>query len=125
MVIFGQVALIALISFFGSTVSHLLPIAIPPSVIGMLILLLLLSVKVVKLRQVDTTAHFLLAYMGVLFVPPIIAMADHIDLLNSQSLQFVVVIMLSTILTFLAALGSAAVVMHVQRKFGKRGNDTC
>ena len=122
MKIFGQIVLIAIISFLGSMASHLIPIAIPPSVLGMLFLLLLLSVKAVKLRQVDTTAHALLAYMGVLFVPPIVAMADHLELLDSQALQFVLVILLSTILTFIAALGSAALVMHLQRKLeGRRG----
>jgi putative effector of murein hydrolase LrgA (UPF0299 family) len=120
MVIFGQITLIALISLSGSIVSHLLPIALPPSVAGMLILLVLLLVKAIRPHHIDRTAHILLAYMGVLFIPPIVDVADHTELLGSQSFTYVLIIVISTTLTFLATLGSAALVMRFQRMVGKK-----
>ena len=124
MTIFNQMVVLALMALAGTVVSTLLPGAIPPSIAGMLILLILLWIRLIRLEHIEHVARFLLAYMGMFFIPPTVNVAAHIDLLGSQILQFIVVGVLSTIVTFCAALGSAALVIRIQRFVRSAGGST-
>ena len=121
MPIFHQIVVLALMALAGTVVSKVLPGAIPPSIAGMLILLFLLWVRLIKLEHIEQVARFLLAYMAMFFIPPTVNVAEHLDLLGSHLLQFIAVAILSTIVTFCAALGSAALVIRLQRYLRRKG----
>jgi len=114
--IINQILLLTLMGVFGTVLSAILPIAIPPSILGMIILLILLVAKIIRLEQVKDISHLLLSYMGLLFIPPVVNVVAHLDLLGSQVLLFFVICIISTVLTFLSSLGAAKLVMLIQRK---------
>ncbi len=64
-----QFAIIAIITFIGEILHFLLPLPIPASIYGLVILFVALCTKVIKLEQVENAADFFLAIMPVLFVP--------------------------------------------------------
>lgn len=116
-----QLFLLSLIGVAGTSISILLPIAVPPSILGMLLLLILLVTKVIRLHQIANVGHFLLTYMGILFIPPVVDIVSRYHLLGNQIIQFVGICIISTILTFLSSLSAAKLVMHIQDKNRKRG----
>lgn len=111
-----QLALLSLIGLAGTIISTMIPIGIPPSILGMVILLILLIARVIRLYHIKDVAHVFLAYMGLLFIPPVVDLVDQFGLLGNQVFQFIVISVLSTIFTFLGALGSAALVMAIQNR---------
>ena len=58
-----QVMIIGGISFAGEILNKLLPLPVPASVYGMVLLLICLCTKVIKLDQIQETADFMLAAM--------------------------------------------------------------
>ena len=114
--LFQQITLLSLVALGGTIIAKLLPITVPQSIVGMLLLLALLTVRIVRIEQLQSIAHLLLAYMGLLFIPPVVSIAEHISLLDNHLIRFIIVCMLSTMLTFSAALFSAKLTVLIQKR---------
>lgn len=64
-----QFFIILVISFVGEVLNHLLPLPIPASIYGMVLLFLLLLTGALKLESVKETGKFLIEIMPVMFIP--------------------------------------------------------
>lgn len=64
-----QFFIILMISFIGEVLNQLLPLPIPASIYGMVLLFLLLFIGVIKLEDVKDTGKFLIEIMPVMFIP--------------------------------------------------------
>ena len=69
-----QAAIILLLSFLGEALHTLIPLPVPASIYGLLLMLLCLCTGVLKLHQIAETASFLLKIMPVLFLPAIVGL---------------------------------------------------
>ena len=63
-----QFAIIGAMTFLGECLNLLLPLPIPTSIYGMLLLFLGLMTGIIKLSQIEETADFLLTIMPIFFV---------------------------------------------------------
>jgi len=93
--------LIYLCLFAGNAVSSLLPITIPGSIIGMLILFCLLSMQILPFRWVKPGCNLLIRYMALLFVPIGVGVMNYYDQLRTQFGPLVVSCLVSTIIVLL------------------------
>jgi putative effector of murein hydrolase LrgA (UPF0299 family) len=82
--------------------ARLLPVKLPASVWGIVLLFIALLIKLFKPHTIEKTADFLLSNMGLFFLPPAIAIIEQFDLLHPVVFQFFIVAILATVLTFLA-----------------------
>lgn len=64
-----QFGIIIGLSLVGEVLNSVIPLPVPASVWGMVLLFVLLCLKVIKLDQVQDAADFLLSIMTVMFVP--------------------------------------------------------
>ena len=64
-----QFSLIMLVSFLGEILHEVLPLPIPASVYGLILMLLALMTGIIRLEHVRETAVFLIEIMPVMFVP--------------------------------------------------------
>ena len=99
--IMGELALIFGICLVGEGVAALLPVAFPASVISMVLLMVLLLTGVVKDRHIQTASHFLVANMAFFFLPSFVGLLEHIDLLKSQLVPLLLIIVLTTPVVYL------------------------
>jgi holin-like protein len=67
-----QFAIIILIAFIGEILNACLPLPIPGSIYGLILLLICLCTGWIKLRHIEETAGFLLDIMPLLFLPAIV-----------------------------------------------------
>ena len=95
-----QILLILLFSFLGELLHSLIPAPIPASIYGMVLLFLALSLKLVKPEQVKDTGNFLVTFLPVLFVAPIVSLMDCWDQISPNLLAISVILIVSTILCF-------------------------
>ena len=79
-----QVMIIGGISFAGEILNKLLPLPVPASVYGMVLLLICLCTKVIKLDQIQETADFMLAAMQLVFVGPGVALMESFGLMKDS-----------------------------------------
>lgn len=93
-----QVCILTIMMWIGNEVSLLFHIPIPGSITGMILLFLLLKLRVIKLHWVEVGGTFLLNEMLLFFIPPVVGVMQYTKLMRTDGLQFLVVIIISTIL---------------------------
>lgn len=102
-----QFALIAVITFIGEILNYLIPLPIPASIYGLIILLAALCTKLVKLKHVEKAADFFLTIMPVMFVPPTVGLMTKWPVLKDNLFGLLVTCILSTVIV-MAVTGFAA-----------------
>ena len=87
-------------SFLGEVLNRLVPLPIPASIYGMVLLFLALQGKLISIDAVKDAGGFLTSILSVLFVPPIVALVDYWDLLSANLLPIFAILLISSLLTF-------------------------
>ena len=64
-----QFLIIIAFSFAGELLHFLLPLSIPASIYGIILLFLALETKLIKVKHIRETSSFLIAIMPVMFIP--------------------------------------------------------
>ena len=64
-----QLAIIILVCFAGELVRYIIPLPVPGSIWGLVLMFILLVTGVIKLDKVEKTADFLVDCMPIMFVP--------------------------------------------------------
>ena len=113
----NQFLIILLISFLGEILKCLLPLPIPASIYGMIILFLGLMTKVIKLESVKETGKFLIEIMPIMFIPAGVGLMTTWGGLQPILLP-VSIITAVTIITVMVATGWVSQI--IIRKSGKK-----
>ena len=114
-----QFSIILLISVIGELLKTFLPLPVPASVYGLIIMLVALLTGILKLAQVKGAADFLVEIMPVMFVP---AGAGLITAWSSLKPICVPVLIMTFISTVVVMVVTGKVTQGVIRK-GKRGTE--
>lgn len=64
-----QLAVIVFVCFAGELIRHIIPLPVPGSIWGLVLMFILLVTGVIKLEKVETAADFLVDCMPIMFVP--------------------------------------------------------
>ncbi|WP_338210541.1 CidA/LrgA family protein [Lactiplantibacillus paraxiangfangensis] len=114
-----QIMIYGVILFASSLLSNLSSqlwpaFPMPTALIGMIMLYLLLTFKVVKLEHVSGVSNFFVQIISLIFIPSGIALVTKLDVLKAEGLQIIVVIMISTLMLLLFTAGIAWVLIQVK-----------
>ncbi len=93
-----QFFIIILISFLGELLKYLIPLSIPASIYGMILLFLALEFKILKVSDVKETSSFLIEIMPIMFVPAGVGLLESWDALAPIWIQVVIITIVSTII---------------------------
>ena len=94
-----QFAIILGICLLGEVLKALLPLPIPASIYGLVLMLGGLLSGVIKLEQVENAADFLVQIMPVFFIPAAVGLMDKFDTLRAVLLPFLVTLVVSLVFT--------------------------
>ncbi len=103
-------------SLLGEALQAFIPLPIPASVYGIVLLFAALCLKLVRVEQVKTAAGFLTSILPVLFVAPAVGLLKNWDLIKDSLVPMVLLILSSTVLTFGI---SGRIAQAFQKKGGK------
>lgn len=103
--------IIYLCLYAGNALALLLPVTIPGSIIGMLILFFLLAFQLVPPDWIRPGSLLLIRYMALLFVPISVGVMSYTDLLSAQFGPIVVSCVVSTFIVLLT-VGLASHQLH-------------
>ena len=98
-----QFGIIIGLSLVGEVLNSVIPLPVPASVWGMVLLFVLLCLKVIKLDQVQDAADFLLSIMTVMFVPVGASLITSFADIKDEILGIFAIIIVSTVVCFLVA----------------------
>ncbi|MBQ1509257.1 MAG: CidA/LrgA family protein [Erysipelotrichaceae bacterium] len=93
-----QFTIILEISFAGELLHHFLPLPVPGSIYGIVLLFLALYFKVLKVDQIRETSTFLIEIMPAMFIPASVGLINVWDVLRNNLFAYLMVIVLSTVL---------------------------
>ncbi len=86
------------VSCLGEIMRYMIPFAIPSTVYGLVLMVVLLQCKVIKLEQVKETSVYLLDIMPILFVPSAVALMTTWGELQTIAFPVCIIAVVSTIL---------------------------
>lgn len=113
MKLLNQIFIVFCICFVGDIISYLLPIPFPGSVIAMVLLFILLCAGAVRKRRIEAITDFLLKNMSLMFIPPTVSIIGYLDVLGEVFVPFVLICLITTVLTFLATAYSVKLVIFL------------
>lgn len=119
-----QFILILAISFAGELLKYLLPLPVPASIYGMVLMFLALLTGVIKLEHVRETGKFLIEIMPLMFIPAGVGLMSSWSTLKPLLIP-VAVITVVTIITVMVASGHTAqfILKREEKREGKRGEE--
>ena len=93
-----QFMIILLVSFVGELLKYVIPLPVPASIYGLVILFILLETGILKLDAVKETSIFLIEIMPLMFIPAGVGLMESWGDLSSMLVEVVVIILVSTVL---------------------------
>ena len=92
-----QILIILLLSLVGEGLHALLPLPVPASVYGLVLMLLCLCTGILRLDQVERASDFLIEIMPVMFVPAAVGLTESWEQLRPVLVPVLVIMVLTTV----------------------------
>lgn len=91
-----QFGIILLISFVGEILEKWIPLPIPASIYGIILLFLCLKLNIIPHEAVHETGKFLIEIMPLMFIPAAVGLLETWDVIALAWLEYVAVTVIST-----------------------------
>ena len=114
-----QFCIIILISLAGEILNYIIPLPIPASIYGLLIMLTCLCTGVISPESVRDCAHFLIEIMPLMFISPAVGLIASWDSIRPKVVCYIVMTAVSTIAVMAVSGRVTQAVLH----HGKRSGD--
>lgn len=98
-----QFLIIIAFSFVGELLHFLLPLPIPASIYGIVLLFAALETKAIRVKAIREVSGFLIAVMPVMFIPAAVGLMDSWGAIGSCWLEYVVVMVVTTFIVMAVA----------------------
>lgn len=115
-----QFFIILAFSFTGEVLHALIPLQVPASIYGLVLLFIALMAGWIKLPQIRETANFLIAVMPLMFIPAGVGLLESWGVLQPILLPVSVIVVVSTILV----MGVSGMVTQVIIRKSKRKEES-
>ena len=115
-----QLLIILIFSFAGEVLHYLVPIQIPASIYGLVLLFIGLMTGLIQLSQVQETAKFLIGIMPMMFIPAGVGLLESWGVLKPILVPVILILVVSTVLVMGVSGLVTQGVMHIGKSHGKR-----
>ena len=93
-----QFLMIMLFTFFGEVLREVLPLPVPASIYGLVLMFVALLTGVLKVEKVRETGKFLIEIMPLMFIPAAAGLIDAWPSLKPVGVPIVVIMVVSTVI---------------------------
>ena len=111
-----QAVIIAAVTFAAEIIKYLIPLPVPASIYGLILLFVLLKTGLVKLSQIEDVGNLLLELMPLLLVPATVSFLTVLDVIQNMLLP---VLIMGFIGTMAVMLVTGRVAQWIVRRSGK------
>jgi len=98
-----EFGIIIVISLIGELLNYLIPLPIPSSIYGLVIMFLCLHFKIVKIADVKKTAVLLIEIMPLMFIPAAVGIIESWDIIKPNVIAYAIITIVSTVLVMAVA----------------------
>ena len=114
-----QFWIILLISAMGEALHVLIPLPVPASVYGLVIMLIALGTHIIRLEQVKEAAEFLIEIMPVMFIPAAVGLLESWGVLQPMFLPVIIITLVSTVVVMAATGISSQLIIRLGKHRNK------
>lgn len=108
-----QLLIIESICLIGELLASFIPLPVPASIYGMILLFLLLLTKVVKVHQVEDISQFFASIMPLFFVSPSVKLMTSWGILVDNLAGILIMVIVSTfVVTAVTGLVAQLIIRH-------------
>ncbi len=111
-----QFVIILAVSFLGEALKIMLPLPVPASIYGLVLMFLALETGILKLEQVRETAKYLIEIMPLMFIPAGVGLLEAWGDLKPIWIQVILIMMISTIVVMGISGRVTQMVIRLERK---------
>lgn len=103
MIIGLQILFLYLLSWIGTWIQHFFNLAIPGSVIGLILLFLLLLLKIIPVTFIEAGASLMTRHLVLFFIPATVGIMNYYYLFQGRGVLLIIVTIVSTIIVMISA----------------------
>lgn len=115
-----QFLIILLVSFLGEVLHAVIPLPVPASVYGLVLMLAALCTGILKIGQVKGAAEFLIEIMPVMFIPAGVGLLNSWQVLRPVWVPVLVITVLTTIIVMVVTGEVTQKIIRRERKKNER-----
>ena len=115
-----QLMIIMLFSFIGDLLNLIIPLPIPASIYGMVLLFVCLCLKIVKIDDIEQTGEFLLSIMLIFFVPAAVGIMNTFFEYKKDMLGIIIMVIISTMGVMIATGWTSQIIIRIKDKLNKK-----
>lgn len=97
-----QFGIILFITFIGEVIYRIVPLPIPASIYGLLLMLFCLKTRIVKLEKVKKAGDFMIEIMPLMFIPAAVGLLTVWNELKTILMPVIIITLLTTIIVMSA-----------------------
>ena len=119
-----EFGIILIVSLVGELLNYFLPLPVPASIYGLVLMFLCLMLGVIKLSDVHfrledvrDTALFLIEIMPIMFIPPAVGLMASWDVIQANLVAYLIIAAVTTIVV----MAVSGLVTQAVLKKGKKG----
>lgn len=116
-----QFGIILIISFIGEILNYYIPLPIPASIYGLIIMFICLFTGLIKPDSVKHTAYFLIEIMPLMFIPAAVGLITSWQIIQSNLVVYLIITVISTFAVMLVSGHITQLVLNKQEK--KKGEN--
>ena len=111
-----QTGIIFAVTLIGEILSHLIPLPIPGSIYGVVLLFVLLLTGILKLKHVEGAGNFVLTILPFLFISNCVSLMDSMSLLGDNVVAIVILTIVSTLVVMVVTGGVAQLFINGKKR---------
>ena len=112
--------IILMITFLGEGLKYILPLPIPASIYGMVILFVCLLTGMIKLESVHDAGKFLIEIMPVMFIPAGVGLLTAWGILKPVCVPIILITVITTVVVMIVTGRVTQAVIRMDRKKGQK-----
>jgi holin-like protein len=113
-----QFGIILAVSFIGEVLKYLIPLPIPASIYGLILMLIALKTKLIPLHKVKAAGDFLIEIMPMMFIPAAVGLIVSWGALKDICIPVIVITILTTFIVM--AVTGRMTQFVIRRERGKK-----
>jgi holin-like protein len=116
MEVLKSLGIILFFGFAGEVISRFIPMSMPASVLGLVLMLVFLGLRLLKTEQLGKTGDYLSANMAFFFLPAAVTVLENFPVIRPVLAQLIVIIVISSAVTFFTAYGTVRLLRMIMGK---------
>jgi len=98
-----QIAILFIFYYIGVFIQHFLQLFIPGSVIGLILMFLLLTTRILRTNWVDAGAKFMMKHLVLFFIPATVGILNYYQLFVGKGVFLIIITIISTLFVMIVS----------------------